>query len=99
MGEENWDKKQDAAFFTAQSKGGAKRGRIAKIEIDKEACIGAASCVVVAPGVFQLDADNKAYVVDPDTADEDTILLAAQSCPTLAIRLYDEDGNKIFPEE
>lgn len=74
-------------------------GKIRRIVVDREACIGAQSCVVVAPGVFQMDDDNLAYVTDPDSTDEDTILLAAQACPVLAIRLYDEEGKQIFPEE
>lgn len=72
--------------------------RIAKIVVDREACIGAAPCVTVAPGVFQLDEDFKAYVVDPKGADDATILLAAQACPVQAILLYDEAGNQIYPE-
>lgn len=74
-------------------------GKIRRIVVDRAKCIGANSCVAVAPGVFQLDEENLAYVVDPDSTDEDTILLAAQSCPVLAILLYDENGTKIFPEE
>lgn len=71
--------------------------KIAKIVIDRDLCIGAASCVAIAPGVFALDDDNKAYVLDATGADDETILLAAQSCPTKAILLYDKDGNQIFP--
>ena len=74
-------------------------GSIRRIVVDRPKCIGANSCVVVAPGVFQLDKDDLAYVVDPDSTDEDTILMAAQSCPVLAILLYDQNGKKIFPEE
>jgi len=71
--------------------------RIAKIYVDRNLCIGAASCIAVAPGVFALDEENKAYVVDENGADQEIILLAAQSCPTRAIILYDEDGNQIYP--
>lgn len=74
-------------------------GKIRRIVVDRPKCIGVNSCVVVAPGVFQLDDQNLAYVVDPESADDDTILMAAQSCPVLAILLYDENGKKIFPEE
>ncbi|HLD60992.1 MAG TPA: ferredoxin [Patescibacteria group bacterium] len=74
-------------------------GKIRRIVVDRAKCIGANSCVAVAPGVFQLDAENLAYVVDPDSTDEDTILMSAQSCPVLAVLLYDENGGKIFPEE
>ncbi|OGH64534.1 MAG: hypothetical protein A2821_04730 [Candidatus Magasanikbacteria bacterium RIFCSPHIGHO2_01_FULL_41_23] len=70
-----------------------------RIVIDRQACIGARSCVVVAPTVFQMDDGNLAFVTDPDSTDEDTILMAAQSCPVLAIKLYDENGKQIFPEE
>lgn len=71
--------------------------KIARIVVDRDACIGAAPCVTVAPGVFQMDDENKAYVVDPKAADDETILLAAQACPVQAIILYDEDDNQIFP--
>lgn len=74
-------------------------GKIRRIVVDRIKCIGANSCVAVAPGVFQLDEENLAYVTDPDSTDEDTIMLAAQSCPVLAVLLYDENGKKIFPEE
>lgn len=76
---------------------GVQTKKIGKIEIDRDLCIGAASCIAVAPGVFELDAENKAVVRSAAGADEETILLAAKSCPTQAIRLYDEEGNKMFP--
>ena len=72
--------------------------KISKVEVDRDLCIGAGPCVTVAPGVFQLDDENKAYVVDQNGADAETILLAAQSCPVQAIIVYDEDGNQIYPE-
>lgn len=71
--------------------------RIGKIVIDRNLCIGAASCVAIAPGVFELDSENKAVVYSDTGADDDTILLAAQSCPTRAIILFDEEGNQIYP--
>jgi len=71
--------------------------KIAKIEVDREVCIGAAPCVTVAPGVFQLDDENKAIVIDAHGADDDTILLAAESCPVQAIKLFGENGEQIYP--
>lgn len=71
--------------------------KISKVEVDRDACIGAAPCVTVAPGVFQLDEENKAYVVDQNGADAETILLAAQACPVQAIKIFDEDGNQVYP--
>lgn len=71
--------------------------KIGKIVVDRNLCIGAASCVAVAPSVFELDAENKAVVHNPDGADYDTILLAAKSCPTMAILVFDTEGNQIYP--
>jgi ferredoxin len=73
------------------------KSKYKKIVIDRDECIGAASCIAVAPGTFQLDDENLAYLVDPDVYDDETLLLAAQSCPTNAISVYDEKGNKIWP--
>lgn len=84
-----------------------------KVKVDPDLCIGAASCVTVAPETFQLNADNKADVLDRGQApggptyerelevtqsEMDNIILGAQSCPTLAIFVYDERGKQLFPE-
>lgn len=71
--------------------------KIARVEVDRDLCIGAAPCVVVAPGVFQLDEENKAVVIDQKGADDETIMLAAQACPVQAIRVFDEEGKQIYP--
>ncbi len=76
---------------------GAAMKKIARIEIDRDLCIGAESCVVVAPEVFEMDGENKAVLKNAVGADDQTILMAAQSCPVAAILLYDEDGNQIYP--
>jgi ferredoxin len=44
-----------------------------------------------------MDDENKAYVVDLNGAEAETILMAAESCPTKAIFLYDEEGKQIYP--
>lgn len=71
--------------------------KIGKIVVDRTLCIGAAPCVAVAPGVFQIDNDNKAVVINEKGADDETILLAAQSCPTQAIIIFDTEGKQIYP--
>ena len=81
------------------SEGTKPTGAIRRIVVDRAKCIAARSCVAVAPGVFQMDDGNLAYVTDPSSTDDDTILMAAQSCPVLAVLLYDEDNKVIFPEE
>lgn len=72
--------------------------RVAKIVVDRDLCIGAASCVAVAPGTFELDNEAKAIVKEIDAHDEETLIAAAESCPTLAIFIYDEDGTQIYPK-
>ena len=74
-----------------------KPRKISRIFVDRDLCIGAASCIAIAPAVFALDEENKAIVVNDKGADDETILLAAQSCPTRAIILFDEEGNQIYP--
>ncbi|MBP9762854.1 ferredoxin [Patescibacteria group bacterium] len=71
--------------------------KLSRVEVDRDICIGAAPCVTVAPGVFQLDEENKAYIVDQNGADAETILLAAQACPVQAIFVYDDEGKQIYP--
>ena len=36
-----------------------------EIDIDRDACMGSGNCVYAAPGVFDLDDDCIAFVVDP----------------------------------
>jgi len=35
-----------------------------RVRVDEDLCIGAASCVTIAPETFQLNEDNKAWVLD-----------------------------------
>lgn len=68
------------------------------ITIDRDLCIGAASCVIIAGGTFQLDKEQKAVILDDANADElDTIIQAAQSCPVDAITVTDKDGKQLWP--
>jgi len=57
------------------------------IEINREACMGSGNCQFWAPGVFEIDDDGIAVVVDPTAAPEDKIVLAVDGCPTKAITL------------
>lgn len=68
-----------------------------KVEVLRDKCIGAASCVAIAPKVFGLDKDQKAFLISEDELD-DVKLLAAQSCPTAAIVVTDvETGEQVWP--
>lgn len=87
---------------------------IKTLKVDRDLCIGAASCIAVYPDVFEIDPENKAVMklkddgrtseqtevtmLDVASVDDDTLLLAAQSCPVAAIFLYDEEGTQVYPE-
>lgn len=75
-----------------------KKRKIVKVVVDRALCIGAASCIAVAPDVFEFDSENIAVVKPNAPMDDDMLLLAAQSCPTNAIFLYDEEGKQVYPE-
>ena len=61
------------------------------IQIDRESCMGSGNCSFWAPGVFDLDDDGIAIVLDPNAATDEKIVLAAQGCPTQAIAIFDGD--------
>jgi ferredoxin len=56
-----------------------------EVEIDRDLCMGSGNCVYEAPGVFALDDDSVASVVDATASSEDNIVSAANRCPTHAI--------------
>lgn len=69
-----------------------------KITVDKDLCIGAGSCELLAPDVFGIDKENKAYIKDGwENTDEETIKQAAMSCPVLAI-IVEKNEQKVWPE-
>jgi ferredoxin len=53
--------------------------------------------VAIAPTVFELDAENKAVVLDPASVNEQVLLEAAESCPQDAIIVEDDEGNQLYP--
>jgi ferredoxin len=82
---------------TASGPALSKRYKLA-ITVDRELCFGFGDCVDSAPGVFELDDEDKSIVVDPDGADRDQILSAAADCPVDAIIIVDsETGEQLQP--
>lgn len=70
------------------------------IMIDRDLCIGAASCVAVAPQAFDLDTEAKAILLKtaPNETKE-TVLDAARVCPVAAIIITDKKtGKRIYPK-
>lgn len=68
-----------------------------RVTIDRNLCIGCGNCESIAPGVFKLDEEGLATVIDPNGDTEETIREAAESCPEEAIILQDESGKQIYP--
>ena len=87
--------------------------KVAKITVDEGLCIGAASCLSAVQGVYELDENNKAVILqkggekgfgpvekgnlENEAATDDELLASAQSCPTMAILLHDEAGEQVYP--
>ncbi len=70
-----------------------------KVYVDRNLCIGAATCIAVAPNTFKLDNEAKAIILE--TADKDTIetiIDAAKACPVAAIIIENEKGERVFPK-
>ena len=64
------------------------------ITVNRDLCMGSGNCSFWAPGVFDLDDDGIAIVLDVNAQPEDKVVLAAQGCPTQAITVS-RDGEKI----
>ncbi len=71
-----------------------------RVDVIRDKCISAASCVAIAPKVFQLDEEGIAIIISQDGEEDDIKLLAAQSCPTAAIIVTNiETGEQVWPIE
>jgi ferredoxin len=81
-----------------------------KVKVDRTLCIGAASCIAVAPSTFDLDKEGKSVIkkkdgtttsdfVHSDEIDDKLVNVenAAKSCPVQAIVIVevDEQGNEV----
>lgn len=68
------------------------------VRIDRSVCIGASTCVAIAPKAWALDKEAKAVITDTAGEEDDEALLeAAKGCPVQAITITDSDGKQIFP--
>ncbi len=68
------------------------------MRIDRDLCIGAATCVALAPKAWALDDEAKAIILDTTEEETDQALLdAAKGCPVMAIFITDENGKQVYP--
>lgn len=79
------------------------------VKVDHAACSGIGSCEQTAPAFFKLDSENRAVVISNEggepsaqqtvnVSDDEAklIVAAAESCPMVAISVFDTDGGKIY---
>ena len=68
-----------------------------QVHVDKDLCIGAATCIAIAPHTFLLDSEAKAIILNSAENDtEESIIDAARGCPVAAIYV-EKDGQRIYP--
>ncbi len=69
-----------------------------RIEVDKQSCASSGRCVNAARDVFRLDDDFLADLIPNGPALEaPRALEIARTCPTQAIRVFDENGEELEP--
>jgi ferredoxin len=72
--------------------------RTLSMRIDRDLCIGAATCITLAPKAWALDDEAKAIILDTAEEESDEALLnAAKACPVMAIFITDQDGKQLYP--
>lgn len=65
-----------------------------EVRVDRARCIGSGVCARVAPGVFDLDDEGVAVVIDPQAGSRSQLFAAAETCPTFAIIVVD-NGRRV----
>lgn len=80
-------------------RGSEQQKRKYTVQVIRDKCIGAASCVAVAPNTFKLDEENIAVILGQKQDSDENVLLSAQSCPTAAIIVIDDEtGEQVWPK-
>ncbi|PIY69166.1 ferredoxin [Candidatus Roizmanbacteria bacterium CG_4_10_14_0_8_um_filter_39_9] len=69
-----------------------------RVTVDRNLCIGAATCIAVAPKTYVLDSEAKAIFINTAPEEtEETIIDSAKACPVAAIIIQNEAGQQVFP--
>lgn len=66
---------------------------ITGITVDRRRCIGAGTCIYLAPTAFTWRDENrlKAEVLDAESVEEEVLRMADAACPTQAIIIEEDD--------
>ena len=71
-----------------------------QIQVDPDLCATCDICAQTAPNTFEIDNDGKAVVKDPAGDSEETIIEAAEGCPTAAISVkHGDTGEQLVPKD
>ncbi|MDQ3978973.1 MAG: ferredoxin [Actinomycetota bacterium] len=65
-----------------------------EVRVDRTRCIGSKSCTYAAPGTFELDDQLISTVINPEADPLESVLEAAEVCPTGAISVF-RDGEQL----
>lgn len=65
--------------------------RAQRISVDRARCIGSGNCLFYAENTFDLDADDRAIIANPQGDDPDKLRTAVQSCPSGALAFVDDE--------
>jgi ferredoxin len=63
---------------------------VPEIAVDRDACMGSGTCVVLAPSTFAQDGDTKSVVVDARGDELGVVKEAVAACPMGALTLVSE---------
>lgn len=67
-----------------------------RVEIDRDECMSAGRCVVEAPSAFGFDDEELAVALDGvGDLDDAEVLRIARRCPSQAILVFAESGERI----
>ncbi len=58
-----------------------------KTKVDKEKCIGCATCTILAPASFKMDEDGKAVEINPPGDSKEALNDAHDNCPVQCISI------------
>jgi ferredoxin len=73
-----------------------KKRLVKSIFVNKSRCIGAATCLAIAPSAFELNKEGVSEVLPTYLQNsDDDLIKAAKSCPSHAIVLLDQDNKEI----
>jgi ferredoxin len=89
----------DPTLKDPQNPSGPVNIRNLKIWVDRDLCIGAATCIAIAPNTYTLDSEAKAIILESADQDSDEVQIdAARGCPVAAIIIEDDQGNQVYPK-